>query len=84
MLKKISKGVPLKKKFQLKNENEKYWKLPDLARKVEKKWSKNLTAAAGEKKKSKKYKKLDNYTKWRDLKFYGARTNGLEDIQVRN
>ena len=72
----------MKKKFQLKNENEKYCKLPDLARKVEKKWSKNLTAAAGEKKKSKKYKKLDNCTKWRDLKFYCARTNGLEDIQV--
>ena len=56
MLKKISKGVPLKKKFQLNNENEKYWKLLDLARKVDKKGSKNLTAAAGEKKKSKKYK----------------------------
>ena len=38
--KNISKGVPLKKKIQLKNENEKYCKLPDLARKVEKKWSK--------------------------------------------
>ena len=72
----------MKKKFQLKNENDKSWKLPDLARKVEKKGSKNLTAAAGEKKKSNKNKKLDNCTKWRDLKFYGARTNGFEDIQV--
>ena len=56
MLKKISKGVPLKKKFQLKNENEKYCKLPDLARKVEKKGSKNLTGAAGEKKNRKNIK----------------------------
>ena len=56
MLKKISKGVPLKKKFQLKNENEKYWKLLDWARKVEKKGSKNLTGAAGKKNKSKNIK----------------------------
>ena len=44
------------KKISVENENEKYWKLPDLARKVEKKGSKKLTAAAGENKNRKNIK----------------------------
>ena len=60
MLKKNLRGYPRRKKLQLKNENEKYWKLLDLSRKVEKNGSKNLTAATGKKKKSKKNKKWMN------------------------
>ena len=82
--KKNIKGGTLENKISV---EKRKWKVLQIAWFGEKSWKKvvkNLTAAAGEKKKSKKYKKLDNCTKWRDLKFYCARTNGLEDIQVRN
>ena len=61
------------------------WKVLEIAWFGEKSWKKGVKKIARRrrrKKKSKKYKKLDNCTKWRDLKFYDARTNGLEDIQV--
>ena len=61
------------------------WKVLQIAWFGEKSWKKGVKKfdrRRRRKKKSKKYKKLDNCTKWRDLKFYDARTNGLEDIQV--
>ena len=84
MLKKYQRGYPWKKNFSWKTKMISHGNCLIWREKLKKKGSKNLTAAAGEKKKSNKNKKLDNCTKWRDLKFYGARTNGLEDIQVWN
>ena len=69
MLKKYQRGYPWKKSFS--------WKTKMKSTENCRIWREKL-------KKSKKNKQLDNCTKWRDLKFYGARTNGLRDIQIWN
>ena len=81
--KKISKGVRLKK---ISVEKQK-WKVLGIAWNGEKGWKKGVKIFDRHPRRNLKkneIKKLDNWTKWRDLKFHGARTNGLEDIQVWN